>query len=209
MALPKITCASNGPYLLEDVPELRRASGHAYPAARSGVALCRCGGSANKPFCDGTHRRNGFKDDNTADATKNTRKAYRGKRVTILDNRAICAHAGFCTDELKQVFRQHDEPWIEPDRASVEAIISTVRKCPSGALSYAIDGVEAPPPQRPPMVTVTDNGPYAVTGGVELMGVKLGDGASAEHYTLCRCGASKNKPFCDGSHWEVGFKDPT
>ena len=69
--------------------------------------------------------------------------------------------------------------------------------------------MEAAPPQRPPMVTVTEDGPYAVTGGIELVGVKLGDGASPEHYTLCRCGASKNKPFCDGSHWDVGFKDPT
>jgi CDGSH-type Zn-finger protein/ferredoxin len=214
MAKPKIACLPNGPYyLLNDaaavpVPNLRRASGEACATVR-GVALCRCGGSANKPFCDGTHGRNGFRDDNAADPAKNKRNAYAGKRITILDNRAICAHAGFCTDELKSVFRQHDEPWIEPDAAEADQIIRTIRKCPSGALSYAIDGVEAQPPQRPPMVTVTDDGPYAVTGGIELMGVKLGDGASAEHYTLCRCGASKNKPFCDGSHWEVGFKDPT
>ena len=214
MAKPKIACLPNGPYyLLNDlqaapVPNLRRASGEACATVR-GVALCRCGGSANKPFCDGTHGRNGFRDDNTADSTKNVRKAYSAKRITILDNRAVCAHAGFCTDELKSVFRQHDEPWIDPDAAQVDQIVETIRKCPSGALSYAIDGVEAEPPQRAPMVTVTDNGPYAITGGIELMGVKLGDGASAEHYTLCRCGASKNKPFCDGSHWEVGFKDPT
>jgi CDGSH-type Zn-finger protein len=58
------------------------------------------------------------------------------------------------------------------------------------------------------MVTVTKDGPYAVTGGIELADVVFGEGASTEHYTLCRCGASKNKPFCDGSHWHVGFKDP-
>ena len=57
------------------------------------------------------------------------------------------------------------------------------------------------------VVTVTDDGPYAVTGGIELVGVAFGEGASHEHYTLCRCGASKNKPFCDGSHWQVGFRD--
>ena len=197
MSAPKITCAPNGPYLVENVPGLR-----------SGAALCRCGGSANKPFCDGTHRSNGFNDQNTADSTQNKRTAYAGKRITIFDNRAICAHAAFCTDELAAVFRHHDTPWIVPDAAGLEKIVSTIKKCPSGALSYAIDGVEAAPPQRPPMVTVTDNGPYAITGGIELMGVKLGDGASAEHYTLCRCGASKNKPFCDGSHWDAGFKDP-
>jgi len=208
VAAPKITCAPSGPYLLADGSGVRRASGKTWPAAPS-VALCRCGGSSNKPFCDGTHGKNGFRDDNTADPAKNKRRAYVGKRITILDNRAICAHAAFCTDELKSVFRHHDSPWIDPDGAQVDQVIETIRKCPSGALSYAIDGVEAEPPQRAPMVTVTDSGPYAVTGGIELMGVRLGDGASPEHYTLCRCGASKNKPFCDGSHWEMGFKDPT
>ncbi len=210
---PKIAFTPNGPYyLMHDmqaapVPNLRRASGEACATVR-GVALCRCGASKNKPFCDGTHSAIGFSGRNTADPGKDKRESYAGKRITILDNRAICAHAGFCTDELKSVFRQHDEPWIDPDGAEAEEIIATIRKCPSGALSYAIDGVEAEAPERPPMVTVTDNGPYAVTGGVELMGVKFGQGASTEHYTLCRCGASKNKPFCDGSHWDAGFRDP-
>jgi len=213
-AKPKIACLSNGPYyLLNDmeaapVPNLRRASGEACATVR-GVALCRCGGSKNKPFCDGTHGTIGFRDDNRADPAKDKRRAYAGKRITILDNRSICAHAGFCTDELKSVFRQRKEPWIDPDAADAARIVETIRKCPSGALSYAIDGVEAAPPQRAPMVTVTDNGPYAITGGIELMGVKFGDGASREHYTLCRCGASKNKPFCDGSHSDAGFKEPT
>jgi CDGSH-type Zn-finger protein len=210
---PKIAFTPNGPYyLMHDmqatpVPNLRRASGEACTTVR-GVALCRCGASKNKPFCDGTHAAIGFKGTNTADPAKDKRQAYKGKRITILDNRGICAHAGFCTDELKSVFRMREEPWIDPDGAKVEEIVATIRKCPSGALSYAIDGVEAVAPQRPPAITVTDNGPYAVTGGVELLGVKFGQGASKEHYTLCRCGASKNKPFCDGSHWTVEFKDP-
>jgi CDGSH-type Zn-finger protein len=215
---PKIACLPNGPYyLLNDmraapVPNLRRASGEACASVR-GVALCRCGGSENKPFCDGTHGKNGFRDDNRADPGKDKRDIYAGKRITIFDNRAICSHAGFCTDELKTVFRQRDSPWIDADAAEVDQIIKTIRKCPSGALSYAIDGAtgkrQAEPPQRAPMVVVTDNGPYAVSGGIELVDVKFGDGASTEHYTLCRCGASRNKPFCDGSHWDIGFKDPT
>lgn len=208
MSGPKITCAPNGPYLLGDEVALRRASGETLQTDKK-TALCRCGGSKKKPFCDGTHRTNGFSDKNLADPAKNRREAYAGKRITILDNRAICAHAGYCTDELAAVFRHRQTPWIVADGASLDEIISTVKKCPSGALSYAIEGVEAAPPQRAPMVTVTDDGPYAITGGIELVGVKFGDGASPEHYTLCRCGASKNKPFCDGSHWDVGFKDPT
>ena len=191
---PQITCAPNGPYLVREVPGLPE-----------GAALCRCGGSGSKPFCDGTHRRNGFNDANLADGTKNKRQAYPGKRITILDNRAICAHAGICTDKLASVFRYGEEPWIVADGAAADEVMETIRQCPSGALSYA----EAGPLERAPMITVTANGPYAVTGGIELVGVPFGDGASREHYTLCRCGASKNKPFCDGSHWDAGFKDPT
>ena len=212
-ATPKIACLPNGPYyLLNDpapapVPNLRRASGDACATAR-GVALCRCGGSKNKPFCDGTHSTIGFSDRRISDGSKDRRESYAGKGITIFDNRGICAHAGYCTDGLKAVFRMREEPWIDPGGAAVREIVETIRKCPSGALSYAIDGVEAAPPERAPMVTVTDHGPYAVTGGIELLGVKFGDGASTEHYTLCRCGASKNKPFCDGSHWEIDFRDP-
>ena len=131
---------------------------------------------------------------------------YKGQRITILDNRAICASA--IADELKSVFLYGKEPWIDPDGAEVEEIVATIRKCPSGALSYAIGGVEAKSLEREPMITVTKDGPYAITGGVGLPTGKFGDGASTEHYTLCRCGASKNKPFCDGSHWTVEFRDP-
>ena len=212
-AKPRIACLPNGPYYLlhemqpAPVPNLVRSSG-AQCATVRGAALCRCGGSKNKPFCDGTHSTIGFSDRRPADGADNRRESYRGKRITIFDNRAICAHAGFCTDGLKKVFRMRAEPWIDADGAAVDEIVATIRKCPSGALSYAIDGEEAAPPVRAPQVLVTDNGPYAVSGGIELIAVQFGDGASREHYTLCRCGASANKPFCDGSHWRVEFRDP-
>jgi CDGSH-type Zn-finger protein len=211
--MPKIACLANGPYyLLNDlqpapVANLCREDGSACHTVR-GVALCRCGGSKSKPFCDGTHGTIGFSDRNTADRERDHRAVYAGKRVTIFDNRSICSHAGHCTEGLKRVFRMNAEPWIDPDGAAVDEIIATIRKCPSGALSYAVEGVEATPPARAPMVTVTNDGPYAVTGGIELMGVPFGEGASKEHYTLCRCGGSRNKPFCDGTHWHIGFKDP-
>jgi CDGSH-type Zn-finger protein len=210
---PKIACLPNGPYYLlvnmtpTAVPNLCRSNGEACSTV-PGIAMCRCGGSKNKPFCDGTHGTNGFTDRRIADDTQNRRASYVGKRITIHDNRGICAHAGFCTDRLASVFRMKQEPWIDANGASAEEIIETVRKCPSGALSYSVDDVEYHREAREPMVTVTDDGPYAITGGIELIGVTFGEGASKEHYTLCRCGASKNKPFCDGSHWDVGFRDP-
>jgi CDGSH-type Zn-finger protein len=212
-APPKIAALTNGPYYLfqsleaTPVAHLQRPSGEPCVTAR-GVALCRCGGSKKKPFCDGTHSSNGFSSANSADPSGNRRQSYVGKGITIFDNRALCAHAGICTDRLKNVFRYGSEPWIDADGAAVREVVDTIGRCPSGALSYSIDGVEAPAAPREPMVTVTDNGPYSINGGVELMGVPFGDGASKEHYTLCRCGQSKNKPFCDGSHWAAEFRDP-
>ena len=210
---PKIACLQNGPYYLvndatpKPVATLRSPSGARYSNVH-GVALCRCGGSKNKPFCDGTHSTNGFRDTRTADPAKNRRVVYAGKSITIFDNRAICAHAGVCTDELKDVFREDGSPWIDPDAAAAQKVMDTISRCPSGALSFALNGVEAAPALREPSVTVTKDGPYAIVGGVELAGVAFGDHASQEHYTLCRCGASANKPFCDGSHWNVEFHDP-
>jgi CDGSH-type Zn-finger protein len=205
---PRITCLPDGPYSLPvPLPALGRANGDPVAAVR-GVALCRCGGSKNKPFCDGTHGTIGFSDRRLADGSLDRRESYAGRRITIHDNRGICAHAGLCTERLASVFRMGSEPWIDPDGAAVQEIAATIRKCPSGALSYSIDGIEHRDQAREAAVTVTDHGPYAVTGGVELLGVPFGQEASREHYTLCRCGASKNKPFCDGSHWQANFRDP-
>jgi CDGSH-type Zn-finger protein len=209
---PMLVPLPNGPYYLipdqtlREIPYLQSSKGEPRANVR-GVALCRCGGSANKPFCDGTHGTNDFSDAKLTDGSLNKREDCAGKKITIHDNRGICAHAGRCTDGLAAVFKLKMEPWIDPDAADVEEIIATIKKCPSGALSYSIEDEEHRDQDRKPMVTVTQNGPYAVTGGIELAGPEQGEGASKEHYTLCRCGQSKNKPFCDGSHWHVKFRD--
>ena len=162
---PKIACLPNGPYyLLNDmtaapVPNLRRANGEPCATVR-GVALCRCGGSRNKPFCDGTHSLIGFKDQRSGNATPNRRESYAGRHITIHDNRGICSHAGFCTDRLKSVFRMRAEPWIDADGASAEEIIETIKKCPSGALSYSVENVEHRDQEREPAVTVTDDASF-------------------------------------------------
>ena len=150
---------------------------------------------------------NRIADKKTTDGALNKRDNYDAKQITIHDNRGICAHAGYCTENLSSVFKLDEEPWIDPDGATVKDIIRTISKCPSGALSYTVDNVEHRDQDREPMVTVTKDGPYAITGGIELIDQPLGEGASTEHYTLCRCGGSKNKPFCDGTHWHIGFKD--
>jgi CDGSH-type Zn-finger protein len=202
-----IDCRPNGPYLVKDLQTIRNSRGEALPLAGGGVALCRCGGSANKPFCDGTHGRNGFSSARAVDAPPSRRKAYAGQSITVHDDRSLCAHSGVCTSRLAAVFRMGSRPWIDADGADADAIVQTVRACPSGALSYSIGDATPAPSMREPAITVTRNGPYAVVGGVALSNATLPAGASTEHYCLCRCGQSKNKPFCDGSHWDAGFTD--
>jgi hypothetical protein len=99
------------------------------------------------------------------------------------------------------------EPWIDPDGAGVEKVIDVIKRCPSGALSYSVPEAEHSAPPREPGILVSKNGPYVVTGKTELVGEEFGEGASKQQYTLCRCGASKNKPFCDGAHWGIEFTD--
>lgn len=203
---PVIKCTPNGPYMVNDLESLQNSKGEKIPT-KPVIALCRCGGSANKPFCNGTHAKIGFSGEKLPDRVPDKRDNYVGKKITIHDNRGICSHAGFCTDNLPTVFHLGAEPWIDPYGADVEAIIKTIRKCPSGALSYSIENVECRDQDREPMIKVSKDGPYYVTGSIELKDVPRAEGASTEHYTLCRCGGSKNKPFCSGMHWTIKFKD--
>lgn len=222
---PKILPLPNGPYYLMNdmqpkvVYNLQNFKGEPL-STTVGVALCRCGASKNKPFCDGTHNVIGFSSANrTLDenydtkktAIKDKRRDYPGKEITVHDNRKICSHAAECVNNLSSVFKLGSRPWINPDASKMNDIIDVVRRCPSGALSYSIDRVEYrdPKEQRNPIITVLKNGPYHITGGIELIGenIQFGEGASKEHYTLCRCGASENKPFCDGAHTNSNFND--
>lgn len=205
-----ITVTEDGPYMVEGALEVVRADG-AVVSTEGKVFLCRCGGSGNKPFCDGTHKKNGFSGAEVADRgpIAKRRDAYEGAGVTIYDDRSVCSHAGHCTDSLPSVWKLRQEPWIDPHGADAEAIAAVVRTCPSGALAYARG--EGPQPVEEtlaPAIRASVDGPYHVRGGVP---VSSPDGERYEarnRQTLCRCGQSKNKPFCDGTHWHAKFKDP-
>lgn len=203
---PTISCFENGPYVVKNLTNFYDQNGKAIKC-KPVMAICRCGHSNNKPFCDAEHRKIGFSDQNTADKTIDNEVDYRGSQLTIHDNRAACAHVGYCTDELANCFRHKENPWIHPDAEELNKVIAIIKKCPSGALSYSIDQIKHNTYSDQPGVTIIQDGPLAVSGGVELLDQSFSQGVSTEHYTLCRCGASRNKPFCDGSHWEVKFKD--
>jgi CDGSH-type Zn-finger protein len=207
MKTPEFVCKKNGPYVVKGLRNLQNgANGEVYEA-KEVTALCRCGGSKNKPYCDGTHAKIGFTDDKVDDRAPDKREDFAGDGVTVHDNRGICAHAGRCTEGLPSVFRLRKEPFVDATGAPADRIAEVIRTCPSGALSYSIGGVEHRDQDQPPGVVVVPGGPYAVRGGGQIEGEVLAEGASREHFTLCRCGGSKNKPLCDGSHWNVNFDE--
>jgi CDGSH-type Zn-finger protein/uncharacterized Fe-S cluster protein YjdI len=125
-----------------------------------------------------------------------------GEKLELLFEARRCIHARFCVTGAPQVFLANVQgPWIHPDAMPVERVVEIAHACPSGAIRYRrVDGVsdETAPPVN--LASVREHGPYAFRGQLRLDGQALGFRA-----TLCRCGASKNKPFCDGSHHEIGF----
>jgi hypothetical protein len=99
------------------------------------------------------------------------------------------------------------KPWIEPDGAAAEAIIAVIDQCPSGALRYSIGGKHLDRRAVADGIEVSKNGPYHVSGEITLEDPSRGIEDAPGRYALCRCGASKNKPYCDGSHWDIKFID--
>ncbi len=202
-----IRVLSGGPLRVEGAVALLDHEGAGIEAPPA-YSLCRCGGSKNKPFCDGTHKSNNFNGQEFAskDTAADRAESFVGEGITIQDDRSRCAHAGVCTDKLSEVFKLGVEPWIDPKGAEADEIARVVSLCPSGALSYSLsdstDPVEHP---EGPSITVARDAPFAVRG----VQVVAGDGEAydaRERQTLCRCGGSRMKPFCDGSHWYMGFK---
>ncbi|MBI3677163.1 MAG: CDGSH iron-sulfur domain-containing protein [Proteobacteria bacterium] len=129
---------------------------------------------------------------------------YKGKRIVIRNNARRCIHSRHCVLNTPEVFVPNvDGPWIHPDAAAAEAAIATVVKCPSGALTYepADDSVTAEKPPGVNTVRVWEDGPLAFLAELDVNGDK-----STFRATLCRCGKSNHKPFCDKMHVKAGFK---
>jgi CDGSH-type Zn-finger protein len=198
---PQIKVVRKGPYMVTGLKRLKNSKGEDLPV-QSVTSLCRCGASKNKPYCDGSHARIGFVGDKDPNRVPGEVHEHVGKGITIVDNTDVCCRDRSCIINLPKVFENDD-----PDAASADEVIATIKKCPSGALSYKLGGEHCQDYGRKPEITVSKNGPLKIVGGIELKDDYGTQPWCKEHYTLCRCGASKNKPFCDGSHLDIGFKD--
>jgi len=124
-----------------------------------------------------------------------------GKDVTVTFNGKRCIHARFCVTQAPASFLADvDGPWILPDATDADMLCAVIRQCPSGALGYERRDGKAEPAPPANLIGLRENGPYAVRAAMLLDGEPAGYRA-----TLCRCGASKKKPYCDKSHKYIGF----
>jgi len=135
-------------------------------------------------------------------------KEYTNGEVTIVWKPKSCIHSTICVGGLPDVFRPNEKPWINIDAASTEALVEQVKKCPSGALGYYMNakGKKEASPNAAVRAQVTKNGPLLVHGDITVEN-EVGESTTKNNVTaFCRCGASANKPYCDGTHAKVRFE---
>jgi diacylglycerol kinase family enzyme/CDGSH-type Zn-finger protein len=203
---PFITFTKNTPYMVTDLENFTNSGGEklqTFPV----MSLCRCGESKNKPYCDGSHAAKGIDGEKKPGRVKDRLRSFKGQEIIIHDNRGACSHDRACVNNLPAVFDKERKSWINPAGAPAEETAKVIEKCPSGALSYTIGGKTWTGFDREPAIKVAKNGPYEITGGIVLKDDMNSKPQLPGHYTLCRCGGSKNKPFCDGTHHDNGFSD--
>ncbi len=220
-----VTIKKNGPYIVSgNIPLAKEISvagksgepekwrkGESYPK-QAGCALCRCGKSANKPFCDGHHISSKFDGTETASKKKHQQQARRifGPGLDLADAPGFCSSARFC--------HLSGGTWENVKHSnnakSKKIAIQTACNCPSGRLVVYNKGSKKPiePAFEPSIKVMEDSqakvsGPLCLRGGITLISSDGKAYESRNRMTLCRCGKSENKPFCDGSHLHSHFKD--
>jgi CDGSH-type Zn-finger protein len=174
--------------------------------------LCRCGNSKNKPFCDGSHSNSSFDGKETATRQPYARQAgvLDGPTMTLSDAEDLCAFARFCDPggKIWGLMEKSDDPDVR------KLVIRESMHCPSGrlVLHEKKNGKEIEPELEPSIGVVEDpalgvSGPLYVQGGIRVESQNGTPYEIRNRVTLCRCGASVNKPFCNGSHASIRFRD--
>lgn len=213
----KIIALKNGPYKVIGVKRLISQSGQALETFDT-YKLCRCGESLDKPYCDGMHDFFGFEDKKDPYRTPDQVDVYEGELITIYENRGVCSHKGYCYEDMPEVWKMSKEVRIDMSviktQEMVDRVIDICRRCPSGALSFSLPGQNRDLKGYPEEETISlaarrygYDGPFEITGGVAFEDDDGNRPESEDHYALCRCGKSKNMPFCSGEHWSAKFID--
>lgn len=167
------------------------------------ILLCRCGKTKKQPYCDGSHIKHKF---NSLNELKDEIiQVYKSKDITITFNRSICSGAANCVRDFPNIYTSASENWIYPDLGTKKEIIESIRNCPSGALSYSLNdeknvnvcNLENCLEEK---IELFKNSPIYVRGSIDIEVQKWSFNANKTKFALCRCGKSKNKPFCDYSH---------
>ncbi len=133
---------------------------------------------------------------------------YASAKITVHYNVTRCIHAAECVHGLPAVFNPNERRWVQPEGASAEDVAAVVMRCPTGALHFERkDGGANESLPSANVIRATPNGPLYVRGNIHLAATEGGVFAQDTRMALCRCGASRNKPFCDNSHLEILFQE--
>jgi len=225
MNSPKITVLKNGPYLVcgniplyeyiivPDGNGVRYEQGRKFPRTER-YLLCRCGQSATMPFCDGAHTKCGYKGTETAPLVfgEDCIVTYQGNGYILKDIEQLCAFARFCHKEAGDVWELTEMSTANPD--FVRDAIEGSCDCPAGRLIILDEktGEDIEPEYEPSIVILQDperhcSGPIWVRGGIPIESADNRQYEVRNRVTLCRCGKSRNMPFCDSSHIIYGFQE--
>ena len=131
---------------------------------------------------------------------------YSNDEIIVKWDARKCIHSEVCVKNMPEVFIPANKPWINVAGAETKRLIETIDKCPSGALSYELKNkTRQPESGQIPELIFLKNGPVKVKGKVRLIDSEGNETIKENTFSLCRCGGSQNKPFCDGTHNKNGF----
>ncbi len=138
---------------------------------------------------------------------KDITKKYVKEDLTILWRPKKCIHAAVCVKMLPEVYNPQERPWLKPENATVAQLKAQIEACPSGALGWEMVGEKNQEQEVAGVqATVRENGPLLVKGQLEVTGIDGQKEMKSGMTAICRCGASQNKPYCDGAHAKISFK---